>query len=406
MTTHDPSLHRPFDALLIANRGEIACRIARTARAMGLRTIALFSDADAHAPHVLACDEAIHIGSSPASESYLDIAKILAAAARCGAQAIHPGYGFLSERAHFARAVHDAGLVFVGPSADSIEAMGDKARAKRLMEEAGVPCVPGYHGEDQSEERFTSEADRIGYPIMIKAAAGGGGRGMRVVHTPDQLAPMLKQAESEAVNSCGDGTLLLEKYVAHGRHIEVQIFADSFGEVVHLGERDCSIQRRHQKVIEEAPSPFVDDALREALGAAAIDAARAVEYVGAGTVEFLVAEDRAFYFLEMNTRLQVEHPVTECVTGLDLVELQLRVAMGEEMGLEPSDLVMKGAAIEVRLYAEDCEAGFLPQTGQFLAWSPPTLQGVRVDAGGGDRLSDHSALRSDDRKDRNPWVNT
>ncbi len=370
-----------FSTLLVANRGEIAVRVMRTARALGLRTVAVYADADAGAPHVKYADEAIHIGPSPVGESYLVIDKILAAAKESGAGAIHPGYGFLSENAAFAAAVEAAGLTFVGPPVRAIEVMGDKARAKREMIEAGVPCVPGYQGEDQSDERLVSTAAEIGFPLMVKAAAGGGGRGMRLVASAEDLPRALLRARSEAERSFGSGELIVERAIVRPRHVEVQVLADAHGNVIHLGERDCSVQRRHQKVIEEAPCPVMTPALREAMGEAAVSAARAVDYRGAGTIEFLLDESSNFYFLEMNTRLQVEHPVTEFVTGLDLVALQLRVASGAPLGLAQADVRLDGHAIEVRFYAEDPENGFLPSTGPIGLWHPPAGEGVRVDAG-------------------------
>ncbi len=373
--------YRAFDKLLIANRGEIAMRIIRTARELGLRTVAVYSTPDAHAPHVRLADEAVHIGPATSAESYLNIDKIIDACRRTGAQAVHPGYGFLSEQAPFARRLEEEDLVFVGPPADAIEAMGDKAKAKAMMIDADVPCVPGYHGEDQSDERFAREAAEIGFPLMVKAAAGGGGRGMRLVHQAEDLQAALDSAKSEATNAFGSGELLLERAVMNPRHVEVQVFADTHGEVIHLGERDCSIQRRHQKVVEEAPSPAMTAELRAQMGAAAVAAARAVGYVGAGTVEFLLGDDGSFYFLEMNTRLQVEHPVTELITGTDLVAWQLSVAMGGHMPMAQEDLVLNGHAIEARLYAEDPTQEFLPQTGRIHLWRPPEGPGVRVDDG-------------------------
>jgi geranyl-CoA carboxylase alpha subunit len=365
--------------ILIANRGEITCRIARTARDLGLRTVAVFSDADADALHVEAVDEAVRVGPAPARDSYLKVDAILAAAKRSGADAVHPGYGFLAENAAFAKACEDAGLVFIGPTPLAIDAMGNKAQAKRLMSEAGVPCVPGYAG-DQSDAVLTAQARRIGFPLMIKAAAGGGGRGMRRVGTSGELMPALAAARSEARNAFGSDELILERAIADARHIEIQIFADAQGNVIHLGERDCSIQRRHQKIIEEAPSPALSPALRGKMAEAAITAARAIRYRGAGTIEFLLDASENFYFLEMNTRLQVEHPVTEAITGLDLVAWQLRVAAGE--ALPPQhEIRFEGHAIEARLYAEDPYEGFLPRSGTVLAWRPPTGAGVRVDHG-------------------------
>jgi geranyl-CoA carboxylase alpha subunit len=372
---------RSFSKILIANRGEIACRIARTAHAMGYRTVAVYSDADETALHVASANEAVRIGPAPVGESYLDVAAILAAAKVAGADAVHPGYGFLSENAAFAAACVAAGLVFVGPPASAIAAMGNKAAAKRRMIEAGVPCVPGYQGADQTDATLIAEAKRIGLPVMVKAAAGGGGRGMRLVREVAELAAAIRAARSEASHAFGSGELILEKAVVDARHIEIQVFADDHGNVIHLGERDCSVQRRHQKVIEEAPSPAVSAALRAEMGAAAVQAAEAIGYRGAGTVEFLLGADGAFYFLEMNTRLQVEHPVTEAITGLDLVEWQLRVARGEALPLRQEQVRFAGHAIEVRLYAEDPTQGFLPQSGEILAWRPPSGAGVRVDHG-------------------------
>jgi len=370
-----------FSKILIANRGEIACRIIRTARALGYRTVAVFSDADADALHVRQADEAVRIGPPPVQESYLDIEALLAAAKLAAADAVHPGYGFLSENATFAEACTAAGLVFIGPPAPAIEAMGNKARAKALMEAAGVPCVPGYQGADQSDDKLMAEGRRIGFPLMVKAAAGGGGRGMRLVTSADGLGDAVVRARSEAANAFGSGELILERAVADARHVEIQVFADQHGNVIHLGERDCSIQRRHQKVVEEAPSPAVSPTLRARMGDAAVVAARAVGYVGAGTVEFLLDRSKEFYFLEMNTRLQVEHPVTEAITGLDLVEWQLRVASGEKLPIEQRQVALTGHAIEVRLYAEDPHRGFLPQSGTLLDWRAPSVEGVRTDHG-------------------------
>ncbi len=363
--------------LLIANRGEIACRIMRTARAMGIATVAVYSDADAKALHVRQADEAVHIGPSPAAESYLVGAKIIAAAKQTGADAIHPGYGFLSENADFAQAVIDAGLIWVGPKPASIRAMGLKDAAKQLMRSAGVPVTPGYDGSDQSAERLTAEAEAIGYPVLIKAVAGGGGKGMRKVDAPADFAAALESCRREARASFGNDEVLLEKWITSPRHIEVQVFGDSHGNVVHLFERDCSLQRRHQKVIEEAPAPGMDAETREAICAAAVRAAKAVDYEGAGTIEFIadasegLRADRIF-FMEMNTRLQVEHPVTEEITGVDLVEWQLRVASGEPIPLRQEDLKINGHAIEARLYAEDPSSGFLPSTGPLTHFYLPT----------------------------------
>ncbi|HEX8527959.1 acetyl/propionyl/methylcrotonyl-CoA carboxylase subunit alpha [Allosphingosinicella sp.] len=356
-------------SLLIANRGEIACRVIRTARRMGIRTVAVFSDADRNALHVREADEAVHIGASPARESYLVGEKIIAAAKATDAEAVHPGYGFLSENADFAQGVADAGLVWVGPKPDSIRAMGLKDAAKKLMIEAGVPVTPGYHGEDQAPERLQSEADAIGYPVLIKAVAGGGGKGMRRVNAPGEFQEMLGSCRREAAASFGDDRVLIEKYVERPRHIEVQVFGDMHGNVVHLFERDCSLQRRHQKVIEEAPAPGFDWALRDVVCGAAVRAAKAVDYVGAGTVEFIADASEGLrgdriWFMEMNTRLQVEHPVTEEITGQDLVEWQLRVASGEKLPKAQDELGIDGWAMEARLYAEDPATGFLPSTGR------------------------------------------
>jgi geranyl-CoA carboxylase alpha subunit len=361
--------------LLIANRGEIARRIMRTARRMGLRTVAVYSDADRDAPHVREADAAVRIGAAAPRESYLNIATIIAAAA--GADSVHPGYGFLAENADFAQAVIDAGLSWVGPPPAAIRQMGDKILAKRIARTAGVPTIPGAEPDDQSNAGLAAAAKPVGFPLMIKAAAGGGGRGMRLVRAESELAAALDAARSEARHAFGDGTLLLERALEAARHIEVQVFADAHGNVVHLGERDCSVQRRHQKLIEESPSPAVDAALREKLGAAAVALARAVSYVGAGTVEFLLGADRQFYFMEMNTRLQVEHPVTEAITGADLVEWQIRVARGETFTRQQSDIGFSGHAIEARLCAEDPAENFLPRAGRILLWRPAA--GVRTD---------------------------
>ena len=375
--------------ILIANRGEIACRVMRTARALGIRTVAVYSEADSHAPHVLQADEAVLIGPGPVGQSYLVAEKILDAAKQTGADAIHPGYGFLSENAGFADAVEKAGLIFIGPTARSIDLMGNKAAAKRRMIEANVPCVPGYEGEDQSDDVLVAEGKKIGFPIMVKAAAGGGGRGMRLVESEDGLAAAIATARSEAENAFGSGELILEKAIVKPRHVEVQIFADTHGNTIHLGERDCSVQRRHQKVIEEAPCPVMTPELRAAMGQAAVDAAASIDYRGAGTVEFLLDASGAFYFLEMNTRLQVEHPVTEEVTGLDLVALQIKVAEGDRLGLAQDDVTLSGHSIEVRLYAEDPAKGFLPSTGTIACFTQLQQDGVRYDTGivGGQEIS-------------------
>jgi geranyl-CoA carboxylase alpha subunit len=373
-----------FSTLLIANRGEIACRIIRTAHALGYRTVAVHSDADAGAPHVGLADRAVRIGPAPVRESYLDGARLIAAAKEAGADAIHPGYGFLSENDGFAQRCLDAGLVFIGPSPAAIRAMGNKAAAKRAMLAAGVPCIPGFQDsspEGQADTRLHAEAERIGFPLLIKAAAGGGGRGMRLVREPGDLAAAIASARSEAESAFGSGELILERAITRGRHVEIQVFGDAHGNAIHLGERDCSVQRRHQKVVEESPSPAVSPALRAEMGAAAVLAARSIGYVGAGTVEFMLEPDGRFYFLEMNTRLQVEHPVTELVTGLDLVAWQLRVAAGEPLPLTQEQIALHGHAIEVRLYAEDPYAGHLPQSGDVVAWRPAGGEGVRVDHG-------------------------
>ena len=369
-----------FSTLLVANRGEIACRVIRTAHRLGYRTVAVCSEADAEAPHVALADQALCIGAPPASDSYLDIAALIDAARRCRADAVHPGYGFLSERADFAEACAAAGLVFIGPPPEAIRAMGDKALAKRRMIEAGVPCAPGWMGDDPSDERLSAEAAKLGLPLLVKAVAGGGGRGMRLVRHAAELPEALAGARREAQSAFGDGTLMLERLIEGGRHIEIQVFCDAHGGALHLGERDCTTQRRRQKVIEESPSPIVDAAMRERMGRDAVAAALAVGYRGAGTVEFIVDAERRHYFLEMNTRLQVEHPVTECVTGFDLVEWQLRIAQGEPLPVSQEQVRLEGHAIEVRLYAEDPCDGWKPQTGRILGWRPERA-GVRVDHG-------------------------
>ncbi len=374
------SLARPFHKVLIANRGEIACRIIRTAKRLGLRTVAIYSDADRGAMHVSLADEAVLIGPAPAKDSYLHIAAIIEAAQAAGAEAIHPGYGFLSENADFAQACADAGLVFVGPSAATIRLMGSKSAAKGLMESSGVPVVPGYHGEDQSIAMLQSAADRIGYPLLVKASAGGGGRGMRFVGSADELMEAIAAAKREAASSFGNDQILIEKYVAKPRHIEVQVFGDNDGNMVSLFERECTLQRRHQKVVEEALSISTTAERRAAMSAAARSAAQAAGYIGAGTVEF-ITDSSGFYFIEMNTRLQVEHPVTEMVTGLDLVEWQLRIAMGEKLPLGQDQIAANGHAIEARIYAEDPEKGFLPASGTIRAWREPVGEGIRIDAG-------------------------
>ncbi len=373
----------PFHKILIANRGEIALRVIRSARALGYRTVAVYSTADAHGRHVREADQAVCIGEPLPRQSYLRIDAIIDAARRTGADAVHPGYGFLAENEDFAQACRDAGLVFIGPSPEAIRAMGHKAGAKQLMMDAGVPCIPGYQRDgtegDQSPERLAAEAARIGYPVMIKATAGGGGRGMRLVSSAADFAAALASAQSEARNAFGDPEVILERAILEPRHIEIQIFADRHGHAIHLGERDCSVQRRHQKVVEEAPSPAVNAELRARMGEVAVKAVKAIAYEGAGTLEFLLDRDGNFFFMEMNTRLQVEHPVTEYITGLDLVELQLRVAAGEPLPITQADVRFSGHAIEVRLCAEDADAGFMPQSGRIALWHAP--EALRVEHG-------------------------
>ena len=372
---------KPFNSILIANRGEIACRIIRTAKKLGYRSIAVYSEADVDAPHVHLADASVCIGPGPVGESYLVAENILAAAAATGAQAIHPGYGFLSENAAFAEAVESTGLVFIGPSREAIDVMGNKAESKRRMIQAGVPCVPGYEGLDQSDATLLAEGQKLELPLMVKAAAGGGGRGLRLVHDHRELGKAIKLARAEAESAFGSGELILEQAIIQPRHVEIQVFADSQGHTIHLGERDCSVQRRHQKVVEEAPCPIITPTLREQMGQAAIDAAKSVNYRGAGTVEFLLDASGAFYFLEMNTRLQVEHPVTELITGLDLVELQINVAQGHPLEITQEQVRLRGAAIEVRLYTEDPSQDFLPASGPVDLWQPATGVGVRIDDG-------------------------
>jgi geranyl-CoA carboxylase alpha subunit len=367
----------PFHKILIANRGEIALRIMRTARRLGYGVVAVYSDADRDAPHVREADEAVRIGGALPSQSYLRIEAIIAAAKTSGADAVHPGYGFLAENEEFAQACRDAGLVFIGPSPDAIRAMGNKAGAKEIMQGAGVPCVPGYQGSDQSDAAMLAEAKKIGFPVMIKAAAGGGGRGMRLVADAAAFADALRSARSEAQGAFGDAGVILERAIPDPRHIEIQVFGDAFGNAIHLGERDCSVQRRHQKLIEEAPSPAVTPELRARMGALAVAAIKSIGYEGAGTLEFLLDRNGEFYFMEMNTRLQVEHPVTEAITGLDLVELQLRVAAGEPLGLRQEDIQFSGHAIEVRLCSEDAAHDFMPQSGRMALWQMP--DGLRVE---------------------------
>ncbi|QEM82210.1 acetyl/propionyl/methylcrotonyl-CoA carboxylase subunit alpha [Halomonas binhaiensis] len=388
---------RRFDTLLIANRGEIACRVMRTARRLGLRTVAVYSDADANALHVREADEAIRLGPAAARESYLDVNKVIDAARRSGAEAIHPGYGFLSENGGFVHACDDADIVFVGPPASAIAAMGDKSAAKTRMTQAGVPLVPGYHGDNQEDALLKAEADRMGYPVLLKASAGGGGKGMRVVETSAAFQAALEGCRRESLAAFGDDRMLIEKYLTQPRHVEVQVFCDTQGNGVYLFERDCSVQRRHQKVLEEAPAPGMSEDLRRDMGEAAVRAAREIGYVGAGTVEFLLDADQQFYFMEMNTRLQVEHPVTEMITGQDLVEWQLRIAMGEPLPLSQEELAIKGHSFEARLYAEDPDNDFLPATGQLrrfrldLEGASLLPEQVRLDSGveSGDSVSMH-----------------
>ena len=370
-----------FSKVLVANRGEIAVRVMQTAKAMGYKTVAVYSDADQHARHVQVADEAVYIGPSKVSESYLSIANIIEACQKTGADAVHPGYGFLSENTDFAQACIDHQITFIGPTAAAIELMGSKRLSKIAMIDAGVPCVPGYEGDQQDIDYLAEQARKVGFPLMVKASAGGGGRGMRLVHAEADLLESLNTARSEAENAFGSGELIIEKAVIAPRHVEIQVFGDTHGNYVYLFERDCSIQRRHQKVVEEAPCPVMTPDLRKRMGEAAVAAAKSCNYVGAGTVEFLLDASGEFYFLEMNTRLQVEHPVTEMITGLDLVEWQLRVANGEKLPLAQSELTLKGHAIEVRLYAEDPRLDFLPQTGKILRWKPAESANVRIDHG-------------------------
>ena len=370
-----------FEKILIANRGEIACRVIATAQSLGYRTVAVYSEPDAGARHVQLADEAVCVGPALASASYLNVDALLDACRKTGADAVHPGYGFLSENAGFSRACKDAGITFIGPDEDAIHLMGSKRLSKLAMIEAGVPCIPGYEGEDQSDATLLKEAERIGLPLMIKASAGGGGRGMRVVTDASEIPAQLKSARQEAKSAFGSDELILERAVMQPRHVEIQVFVDRHGNVIHLGERDCSVQRRHQKVVEEAPSPAVDEALRQEMGEAAVNAAKACNYVGAGTVEFLLAPEGDFFFLEMNTRLQVEHPVTELVTGLDLVAWQIKVARGEPLPLTQEQVRLTGHAMEVRLYAEDPAQNYMPQTGPVLSWQPASGDGVRIDHG-------------------------
>ncbi len=370
-----------FSKILIANRGEIACRIMRTAKSMGIATVAVYSDADAGAPHMMMADQAVNIGGAASADSYLRAERIIKAAQDTGAEAIHPGFGFLSENADFVEAVEGAGLVFIGPGTRAIKVMGDKIESKALASSAGVSTVPGTDGAVSDAEEALVAANSIGFPVMVKASAGGGGKGMRVVETPEALAEGMRAAMTEAQNAFGDSRVFVEKFVVQPRHIEIQVLADQHGNVIYLGERECSIQRRHQKVIEEAPSPFISPETRAAMGAQAVELARAVDYRSAGTVEFIVGADQDFYFLEMNTRLQVEHPVTEMVYGLDLVEWMIRIAAGETLAIEQADVVPRGWAVEARLYAEDPERGFLPSIGQLTRYREPVGDGVRVDSG-------------------------
>ncbi|WP_372876492.1 acetyl/propionyl/methylcrotonyl-CoA carboxylase subunit alpha, partial [Pseudomonas sp.] len=370
-----------FNKILIANRGEIACRVMRTAQDIGYRTVAVYSEADSDARHVHLADEAVCIGPAQVNQSYLLIDAIIAAAQKTGADAIHPGYGFLSENADFARACEAAGIVFIGPTVEAIHLMGSKRLSKIAMLQAGVPCIPGYEGAEQDDETLSREAERIGFPLMIKASAGGGGRGMRLVHESSELLAQIRTARSEAQNAFGSAELILERAVIQPRHVEIQVFGDAHGNIVYLGERDCSVQRRHQKVVEEAPCPLMTPELRQAMGEAAVKAAASVDYVGAGTVEFLLDRNGEFFFLEMNTRLQVEHPVTELITGQDLVAWQIRTASGQPLPLKQEEIRLTGHAMEVRLYAENSAQNFLPQTGQVLRWEPALLDGIRIDHG-------------------------
>ena len=376
--------------ILVANRGEIACRVIRTAKDLGLSTVAVYSDADKDALHVAMADEAIHLGEALASDSYLDAARVIEAAQRSGADAVHPGYGFLSENAGFARACEAAGIIFIGPPTEAILSMGSKSAAKRIMQAAEVPLLPGYHGDDQTPEFLRAEAEKIGYPVLLKAAAGGGGKGMRIVGSDAEFSEGLAAAQREAANAFGDELMLVEKYLESPRHVEIQVFCDKHGNGVYLNERDCSVQRRHQKIIEEAPAPGLSADLRAAMGEAALRCAQAIGYVGAGTVEFLLAADDQFYFMEMNTRLQVEHPVTEMITGFDLVEWQIRVASGEPLPATQDEVPLRGHAFEARIYAEDPDQDFLPQTGRLsFVETPPETSHVRIDTGvtQGDEIS-------------------
>lgn len=380
-----------FSKILIANRGEVAARIIRACHELGISTVAVYSDADADALHTRLADYAVHIGSSAPNQSYLNGSRLIEVALQTGCQAIHPGYGFLSESPDFARAVVAAGLVFIGPPAEAIYKMGIKTEARAIMQAAGVPVVPGFQSSTATDEDFIREANHIGYPIMVKAAGGGGGKGIRVVNDTQTLPDAIASARREAEHAFGDPTIFLERYIAQGRHIEVQILADTYGNTVHLFERECSVQRRHQKIIEETPSPFISDTVRQQMGEAAVNAAQAVNYVNAGTVEFIVDEDANFYFLEMNTRLQVEHPITELVTGIDIVNAQIQIAAGNPLPFTQSDITQRGHAIECRIYAEDPANNFLPAIGPVLRTVEPTGPGIRVDAGvvTGDQVSLH-----------------
>ena len=375
------ALTSTIQKILIANRGEIARRIMRTCRKMGIATVAVYSEADADMPFVAEADEAILLGPAPSTESYLRIDRVLEAAALTGSDAIHPGYGFLAENAAFAEACGDAGVIFIGPTPDAIRSMGSKREAKALVEKAGVPVIPGYDGSKQDPKVLAKEAVKVGFPVLLKASAGGGGKGMKLVREEAGLPDAIASAAREGQSSFGDGTLLVEKYIDDPRHVEIQILGDSHGNLIHLNERECSIQRRHEKIVEETPSPALDAALRTEMGEAAILCCKTIGYQNAGTVEFILAPDRNFYFLEVNTRLQVEHPVTEFVTGLDLVEEQILVAQGEALRLSQEAVRFEGAAIEVRLYAEDPAAGFLPQSGKIVDWDLPPAEGLRVDSG-------------------------
>ena len=370
-----------INRLLVANRGEIACRIIQTAHRMGIRVVAVYSDADANARHVAMADEAFHIGPAPSSESYLRAEKIIEIAKKSGAQAVHPGYGFLSENTAFAEACEANNIVFIGPPSSAIAAMGSKSAAKAIMEEAGVPLVPGYHGDDQSVETLRAEAEKCGFPLLLKAVAGGGGKGMRVVNSMGEFDDALAAAKREAQNAFGNPDMLIERYLTQPRHVEIQVFCDQDGKGVFLAERDCSVQRRHQKIVEESPSLFLDNNIRKKMADAAVTAAKTVKYTGAGTVEFIMGEDSRFYFMEMNTRLQVEHPITEMVTGSDLVQLQIRVAQGEKLSFKQEDIIQNGHAIEVRLYAEDPDRDFMPSVGTLEVVGESRLLGVRLDTG-------------------------